>query len=172
MAMGSDLKLEMYMRIILIQINLSECSITSPKATSSIGLKLGPSINGNAENFLEHAINTLNNATPDLPMNPSKQEIKISISKCQKELKRDKTRLADYVPYKILSPFFDDSGMEEGLAYIKNDKHSRLIAYMEKLSGNENIFYTILDGIGLQKKIRINAYWRKMILQNFVSSNV
>lgn len=130
-------------------------------------LKLGPTINGNAENFLEHAINTLNNAVPDLPMNPSKQEIKSAISKCQNELKRDKTRLTDYVPYKILSPFFDSPGMEEGLAYIRNDKHGRLIAYMEKLSGNENIFYIILDGTGLQKKIRINAYWRKMILQNF-----
>lgn len=130
-------------------------------------LKLGPTINGNTDNFLEHAINTLNNAAPDLPMNPSKQEIKNAISKCQRELKRDKTRLTDYVPYKMLYPFFDTPGLEEGLAYIRNDKHSRLIAYMEKLSGKENIFYTILDGTGLQKKIRINAYWREMILQNF-----
>lgn len=130
-------------------------------------LKLGPTINGNAENFLEHAISMLNSIVTDLPMNPSKLEIKAAIAKCQKELKKDKKRLTDYVPYKILYPFFDTPGMEEGLDYIKNDKHSRLIAYMEKLSGNENIFYTILYGVGLQKKIRINPYWRKMTLQNF-----
>lgn len=58
-------------------------------------------------------------------------------------------------------------GMEEELSYIKNDKHSRLIAYMAKLSGDENLFYTILDGVGLQKKIRMNPYWRKFLLQNF-----
>ena len=55
-------------------------------------LRLGPKVNGNAENFLEHAINTL------------------------------------------------------------NDKRSSLIAYMAKLSEDENIFYIILDGVGLQKK--------------------
>ena len=38
---------------------------------------------------------------------------------------------------------------------------------MAKLSGNENLFYTILDGVGLQKKIRMNPYWRKFLLQNF-----
>lgn len=57
--------------------------------------------------------------------------------------------------------------MEEGLSYIKNDKHSRLIAYMAKLSGDENLFYTILDGVGLQKKIRVNYYWRKLLIKNF-----
>lgn len=130
-------------------------------------LRLGPTINGNAENFLEHAINRLNQAVPDLPMNPSKEDIKHAIEKCQDELKKDKTRLTDYVPYKILYPFFDTPGMEEGLEYIKNDKRSRLIAYMEKLSGREHIFYTILDGVGLQKKIRIDPHWREMIIQNF-----
>lgn len=130
-------------------------------------LRLGPTVNGNAENFLEHAINTLNNTVSDLSQNPSKEELKQAIRECEKELKRDKTRLTDYVPYKLLYPFFDVEGMEEGLSYIKNDKHSRLIAYMAKLSGNENLFYTILDGVGLQKKIRMNPYWRKFLLQNF-----
>ena len=117
-------------------------------------LRLGPTVNGNAANFLEHAINTLNNTVSDLSQNPSKEELKQAISECEKELKRDKTRLTDYVPYKLLYPFFDVEGMEEELSYIKNDKHSRLIAYMAKLSGDENLFYTILDGVGLQKKIR------------------
>ncbi|SCY77715.1 HNH endonuclease [Lachnospiraceae bacterium XBB2008] len=130
-------------------------------------LRLGPTVNGNAENFLEHAINTLNIIEKELPQNPSKDELKIAIKKCDKELKKDKTRLTDYVPYKLLYPFFDVEGMEEGLEYIKNDKHSRLITYMAKLSGNENVFYTILDGVGLQKKIRINQYWRRFLIKNY-----
>jgi Uncharacterized protein conserved in bacteria len=130
-------------------------------------LRLGPTVNGNAENFLEHAINTLNRVISDLPQNPSKEELKQAIRQCDKELKKDKTRLTDYVPYKLLYPFFDVEGMEEGLSYIKNDKHSRLIAYMAKLSGKENLFYTILDGVGLQKKIRLNPHWRKFLLKNF-----
>lgn len=130
-------------------------------------LRLGPTVNGNAENFLEHAINTLNSTVTDLSQNPSKEELKVAIKSCDKELKRDKARLTDYVPYKLLYPFFDVEGMEEGLTYIKNDKHSRLIAYMAKLSGDENLFYTILDGVGLQKKIRINFYWRKLLIKNF-----
>ena len=130
-------------------------------------LRLGPTINGNAENFLEHAINTLNGTVSDLLQNPSREELKFAISSCEKELKWDKTRLADYVPYKLLYPFFDTDGMEEGLSYIKNDKHRRLIAYMEKLSGRENLFYTILDGAGLQKKIRMNPHWREFLIKNY-----
>lgn len=130
-------------------------------------LRLGPTVNGNAENFLEHAINTLNGTVSDLSQNPSREELKAAISSCEKELKRDKTRLTDYVPYKLLYPFFDTEGMEEGLSYIKNDKRRRLIAYMEKLSGKENLFYTILDGVGLQKKIRINSHWRKFLIKNY-----
>lgn len=130
-------------------------------------LRLGPTVNGNAENFLEHAINTLNSIVKDLSQNPSREELKAAIKLCEKELKRDKTRLTDYVPYKLLYPFFDVEGMEEGLEYIKNDRHSRLIAYMAKLSGDENLFYTILEGVGLQKKIRMNPHWRNLLIKNF-----
>lgn len=130
-------------------------------------LRLGPTVNGNAENFLEHAINTLNSTVTDISQNPSREELKAAIRRCEIELKRDKTRLTDYVPYKLLYPFFDTDGMEEGLSYIKNDQHRRLIAYMEKLSGNENLFYTILDGAGLQKKICMNLHWRKLLIKNY-----
>ena len=130
-------------------------------------LRLGPTINGNAENFLEHAINTLNSNAAWLSQNPSKDELLVAIRSSEKELKRDKTRLTDYVPYKLLYPFFDTEGMEEGLYCIKHDKHKRLIAYMEKLSGNENLLYTILDGVGLQKRIRVNSHWRKLLIKNY-----
>lgn len=45
--------------------------------------------------------------------------------------------------------------------------HSRLIAYMAKLSGDENLLYIILEGVGLQKKIRMNLHWRKLLIKNF-----
>ena len=130
-------------------------------------LRLGPTVNGNAENFLEHAINTLNASTTELSQNPSREELKKAIRDCDNELKRDKYRLTDYVPYKLLYPFFDTEGMEEGLTYIKKDQRTRLIAYMAKLSGDENLFYTILDGVGLQKKVRMNPYWRKLLIKNY-----
>lgn len=47
-------------------------------------------VNGNAENFLEHAINTLNHFSKDLSKNPSKEELKVAIRDCKNELKKDK----------------------------------------------------------------------------------
>ncbi len=38
---------------------------------------------------------------------------------------------------------------------------------MAKLSGNENVFYTILDGSGQNKTIRLNRYWRELLLKNY-----
>ena len=130
-------------------------------------LRLGPTVNGNVENFLEHAINTLNSKSTGLSQNPSKDELKQAIKECEQELKKDKYRLTDYVPYKLLYPFFDSKGMEEGLSYIKKDQRTRLIEYMAKLSGDENLLYTILDGIGLQKKVRINPHWRRLLIKNY-----
>ena len=57
--------------------------------------------------------------------------------------------------------------MNMGIVYENNYKHRRLIAYMEKLTGNENILYTIIDGVGLQKRICLNAYWRKLLIKNY-----
>lgn len=130
-------------------------------------LRLGPTVNGNAENFLEHAINILNSKVTGLSQNPSKDDLKHAIRECEKELKKDKCRLTDYVPYKLLYPFFNVEGMEEGFSYLKKDQRTRLITYMAKLSGDENLFYTILDGIGLQKKIRVNPHWRKLLIKNY-----
>lgn len=130
-------------------------------------LRLGPTVNGNAENFLEHAINTLNTHAVGLSQNPSRDDLKSAIKECESELKNDKYRLTDYVPYKLLYPFFDVEGMEEGLSYLKKDQRTRLIEYMARLSSDKNLFYTILDGVGLQKKVRINPYWRKLLIKNY-----
>ena len=44
-------------------------------------LRLGPIVNGNAENFLEHAVKVLNENATDLSQNPSKEEIKAAEQK-------------------------------------------------------------------------------------------
>ena len=60
-------------------------------------LRLGPTVNGKAENFLEHAINILNSKPTGLSQNPSKDELKLAIKEYGRELKKDKYRLTDYV---------------------------------------------------------------------------
>ena len=130
-------------------------------------LHLGPSINGNAENFLEHAIITLNDNVKLISSVPSKEEIKAGIKNCNDVLKDDKKRLTDYVPYRLLSPFFDTENLHEGLSYIKKDQNARLISYMERLSDKENIFYRILPGKELNKRVKMNKYWKKFVLDNF-----
>lgn len=130
-------------------------------------LRLGPTVNGNAENFLEHAINTLNAKATGLSQSPSKDELRQAIKDFESDLRKDKYKLTNYVPYKLLYPFFDTEGMEEGLTYLKADQRTRLIAYMANLSSDKNLLYTILDGIGLQKKIRMNRHWRKLLIKNY-----
>lgn len=125
-------------------------------------LRLGPTVNGNSENFLEHAINTLNMQEGGrLAQNPTKEELLLAIKRNEELLKKDKYRLTDYVPYKLLYPFLD----EEGLEYLRNDQRGRLITYMDKLT--HKLFYKIIDGRGLQKKVHIDKNWRELIFDNY-----
>lgn len=125
-------------------------------------LRLGPTVNSNSENFLEHAINTLNTQEEGrLAQNPTKEELLLAIKRNEELLKKDKYRLTDYVPYKLLYPFLD----EEGLEYLRNDQRGRLITYMDKLT--DKLFYKIIDGRGLQKKVHIDKNWRELIFDNY-----
>lgn len=126
-------------------------------------LKLGPTINGKSENFLERTINVLY-AKGDISEKPQRDEIIRVIKEHENLVKDDKYRLTDYVPYKLLYPFLDD----EGLNLLRKDQRKRLIAYMIGFQTKLNPFYTIIDGCGLQKKIRINADWRKLLLDNYL----
>ena len=130
-------------------------------------LRLGPTVNGNAENFLEHAVKTLYECMGKPQQNIVKDEIRAAIKEYEEFIHHDKVRLADYVPYKLLYPFFTDDDMKEGLEYIKNDQHRRLIAYMEKLTG-KSILYRIYDGKGLDKKIALDPHWENFIRDNYV----
>jgi hypothetical protein len=38
---------------------------------------------------------------------------------------------------------------------------------MEQLTDEENLFYRIIDGSGLRKKVRVNNNWRKLIFDNY-----
>ena len=63
--------------------------------------------------------------------------------------------------------FFDVERMEEGFSYLKKAQRTRLITtYMAKLSGDENLFYTISNDIGLQK-VSVNPHWRKILIKNY-----
>lgn len=48
----------------------------------TLPLRLGPTVNGNAENFLEHAINILNEKIDWISQNPSRDELLRAISEC------------------------------------------------------------------------------------------
>ncbi len=125
-------------------------------------LKLGPTINGKSENFLERAINILYDNS-DISEKPQREEILKTIKEHESLIKDEKYRLTDYVPYKLLYPFLDD----EGLEYLRRDQRKRLIAYMIGFKTKLNPFYTIIDGRGLQKKISINKDWRKLLFDNY-----
>lgn len=118
-------------------------------------LHLGPLINGNAENFLEHAINTLN-VVVNITNRPSRDELLAAIREADAQIRADKLSLVNLVPYRLLYPFLNVQGMEEGFEYLKNNSRTRLIAYLEKIQGSEKFLYTFVDGVGLNKKIRMN----------------
>lgn len=132
-------------------------------------LRLGPVVNGKAVNCLERLVHLLNDVCKnEISQNPSKKELKYAIQNHPAELKKDKKKLEQYVPYKFLTPFFEKDELAEGLQYIRNDQHKRLIAYLPKISNRENLLYTIVDGIGMKKKVKMNVHWRKFLLNNFV----
>lgn len=141
---------------------INEMIVEAWHTVTEYHLKLGPTINGKSENFLEHAIKVLHNTGMASP-NPQREEIISVIKHNDKIIKDDKYRLTDYVPYKLLYPFLDD----EGLGYLRKDQRTRLIAYMIAFKDTLNPFYTIIDGRGLQKKIRIGEDWRRLLLDNY-----
>jgi hypothetical protein len=126
-------------------------------------LRLGPTIKGITENFLEHAINTIQDKT-DLPLNATKDQIMRAIAECSQEIKDDKSKLTNYVPYRLLSSFLD----AEGMSLLDRRAYKRLIAYMEMINETQNLFYTVIDGRGLQKKVHISKQWRQLLKDNYL----
>ena len=125
-------------------------------------LHLGPVIKGKSENFLEHAIKIIE-SDPQLPQPATKSDLMVAIERNDKELRDDKNKLTIYVPYRLLSSFLDEIGGSDRIW----DQHKRLIAYLEEINNTNVLFYTIIDGKGLGKKVRINPYWRQLIFDNY-----
>ena len=125
-------------------------------------LHLGPTIKGKSENFLEHAIKTVE-ADYQLPPSASKQNILAAIKRNDAAIKCDKIGLTAYVPYRLLSSFLDDIGGSDPIW----KQHKYFIAYIEKTNISSPLLYTIIDGKGLHKKVRINRYWKQLIMDNY-----
>lgn len=130
-------------------------------------LRLGHTVNGNAENFLEHAIRILYELSKDELNNkvPSRERLMNLIEKYNVKLADDKLHLTDYVPYRLIKPFMD----KEGKQYIDRKSYGRFIAYLNAFSRiNHDYFYDIYDSPNpLSRRIHINDEWRKFMMQNY-----
>ncbi len=130
-------------------------------------LRLGHTVNGNAENFLEHAIRTLYECSKEDVGNksPSKDRLLFLIQKYQDNLMDDKLHLTDYVPYRLIKPFVE----KEGKDYIDRKNYGRFIAYLNAFTKvNHEFFYDITDAENpLKRRVRLNEEWVNFILQNY-----
>lgn len=130
-------------------------------------LRLGYTVNGNSENFLEHAIRILYECLKEDVGNKtlSKDRLLFLIQKYQDNLMEDKLHLTDYVPYRLIKPFVE----KEGKDYIDRKNYGRFIAYLNAFTKvNHEFFYDITDAENpLKRRIRLNEEWVNFILQNY-----
>ena len=126
-------------------------------------LRLGPSINGKAENYLEHAIHTLD-INADVGENISKEQILDLISKNEEKIKYDKQMLIRNVPYRLLSSFLDRLSGNDRLW----DQKTRLIAYVEAYNKRaDKLPYIFSSGTGVNRKIQVEQHWKQLMLDNY-----
>ena len=138
---------------------INEMIVSAWKTVTHYHLRLGHAVNGNAENFLEHAIRLLyGNAKTELKNKvPSRDRLLYLIGKYNDVLEADKIHLTDYVPYRLIKPFMD----KEGKAYIDSKNYGRFIAYL-------NAFTKIVEAdSSLKRRIHINEEWREFMMQNY-----
>lgn len=130
-------------------------------------LRLGHNVNGTIENFLEHAIRILYEASKKELRNkvPSREHLISLINKHNDLLLPDKVHLTDYVPYRLIKPFVDKEGKE----YIDKKSYGKFIAYLNAFSKLDNdFFYDIFEAENpLKRQIRINPEWREFMMQNY-----
>lgn len=111
---------------------INEMIINAWKTVTHYHLRLGHTVNGNAENFLEHAIRLLYDRSKSELSNkiPSKERLLSLIQKYDNQLLIDKMRLTDYVPYRLIKPFVG----KEGKAFIDKKNYGRFIAYEKNIT--------------------------------------
>lgn len=146
---------------------INEMIVGAWKTVTHYHLRLGHTVNGNAENFLEHAIRILYDKSKKELRNkaPSNERLLYLINKYNDDLMDDKNHLTDYVPYRLIKPFVD----KEGKKYIDNKSYGRFIAYLNAFSKlNNEFFYDIIEGdCSLHRRIHINEEWREFMMQNY-----
>ncbi|WP_097006584.1 HNH endonuclease domain-containing protein [Lacrimispora amygdalina] len=146
---------------------IDEMIVGAWKTVTHYHLRLGHTVNGNAENFLEHAIRLLYDCSKGELSNkiPSKDRLLYLIKKYNDKLLDDKIHLTDYVPYRLIKPFVD----KEGKAFIDKKNYGRFIAYLNAFTKMDNeFFYDIIDAASpLQRRIHINEEWREFMMQNY-----
>ena len=146
---------------------INEMIVGAWKTVTHYHLRLGHTVNGNAENFLEHAIRLLyENAKTELKNKvPSRDRLLYLIGKYNDVLEADKIHLTDYVPYRLIKPFMD----KEGKAYIDSKNYGRFIAYLNAFTKIDNeFFYDIVEAdSSLKRRIHINEEWRELMMQNY-----
>lgn len=146
---------------------INEMIVGAWKTVTHYHLRLGHTVNGNAENFLEHATRLLyGNAKTELKNKvPSRDRLLYLIGKYNDVLEADKIHLTDYVPYRLIKPFMD----KEGKAYIDSKNYGRFIAYLNAFTKIDNeFFYDIVEAdSSLKRRIHINEEWREFMMQNY-----
>lgn len=137
------------------------------KTVTYYNLRLGHTVNGNPENFLEHAIRTLEACSKEerANRNVSREMIISLIKKYDEKLITDKLHLTDYVPYRIIKPFVDKEGKE----YIDKKQYGRFIAYLSEFNRiNNNYFYTIIEASSpLYRCVSLNEQWYDFMIRNY-----
>lgn len=146
---------------------INEMIMSAWKTVTHYHLRLGHTVNGNAENFLEHAIRLLYDLAKGELSNktPSKDRLLSLIQKYEDQLLADKLHLTDYVPYRLIKPFVD----KEGKTFIDKKNYGRFIAYLNAFTKVDNeFFYDIIDAeTPLRRKIHINDEWRVFMMENY-----
>lgn len=146
---------------------IDEMIVRAWRMVTHYHLRLGHTVNGNVENFLEHAIRILYECSKEDIGNktPSKDRLLFLIQKYQDNLMEDKLHMTDYVPYRLIKPFVE----KEGKDYIDRKNYGRFIAYLNAFAKvNHEFFYDITDAENpLKRRIRLNEEWVNFILQNY-----
>ena len=119
---------------------------------------------GEVKDGLERAINKLAEVT-NLQANASKIEIKEAIKLHDTELKKEKTQLKQYVPYRALAGFINTVDIK-----IELNDNLKTVNIISDINKNSlKLPYTMGEEKGLEKRVIFHPLWIEMIKDNTVS---
>ena len=129
---------------------------------SQYHLHLGPTIDGKSENWIEHAVHTIEQDI-DVKFPMHRDQFMYLLEKNRDQIKADVDGLIKNVPYRLLSSFMPGIGGNDKIW----DQKKRLITYLELLNKKVYLPYLIIDGRGATKKLRVHPAWRQVLLDNY-----